>query len=169
MKDVKSIEFIFENCECFSIDAKYFGELYLTDFRTSIHRVSSNAILKMNLVDTVVMEIFSEGNGKYNPLGDEDEVNNFFDRLQTYDDITSISVTYDDDTVEEYYVDYKEAVEDQLGSPNIYQHTYMNNSGDLYIVISKDKDIFDFLDEEVINDNEYMNFAKDMILGLEEN
>lgn len=164
MKDVKSIGFGFENCEYFSIDAKYFGAFQLTDFCRSIHRVGCNAILKMNLVDTVVMEIFSEGNGQYNPFGDEDEVNNFFDRLQTYDDITSISVTYDDDTVEEYYVDYKEEVEDQLGSPNVYQHTYMNKFGDLYIVISKDKGIFDFFDKEEINNKENIDFVKLMIL-----
>lgn len=164
MRDVKSIGFGFENCEYFSIDAKYFGAFQLTDFCTSIHRVASNAILKMNLVDTVVMEIFSEGNGQYKPFGVGDEVNNFFDRLQTYDDITSISVTYDDDTVEEYYVDYKEAVEDQLGSPNVYQHTYMNKFGDLYIIINKDKGIFDFFDEEEINDKDNLEFEKTMIL-----
>lgn len=164
MKDVKSIGFGFENCEYFSIDAKYFGAFELTDFFTSIYRASCNAIIKMNLIETVVMEIFSEGNGQYKPFGVGDEVNNFFDRLQTYDDITSISVTYNDDTVEEYYVTYKEEVEGQLGSPNVLQHTYMNKFGDLYIVISKDKGIFDFFDKEEINNKENIDFAKLMIL-----
>lgn len=165
MKDVKSIGFGFENCEYFSIDAKYFGELELTDFRTSIQRIACNSISKMNLVYSVAIEIFSEGNGKYHPFGIEDEEATFFNRLQKYNDITTISVIYDDDTVEDYYVYYQELVEGQLGSPNIWQDVRMNRFGDLYIVITDgSKSFSSFFDNEEINNEDTIKFAKTMIL-----
>lgn len=158
MKSVKSVEFVFENCECFSIDAKYFGTLKLSDFHLCIQRIAANAIVKMNCVGTVAMEIFSDGNKKYAPFGCEDEAEKCFDRLNMYHDITSIEIIYDDDTSETYYVDY------EGDATNEYQKNYMNNFGDMYIVISKDKGISDFFDEDEINDEEIISFAKDMIL-----
>ena len=164
MTDVKSIEFGFENCECFTIDAKYFGTLELMDFQTQIRRNACNSISKTNFVNTVAMEIFSEGNGDYHPFGIENEAMKFFDRLQEYNDIVDLTITYSDDTVESYYVDYDEGEDDSLGAPNINQHSYMNKFGDLYIVISKDKNIFDFFDEEMINDEKLMQIEKTMVL-----
>lgn len=161
MDNVKSIGFGFENCEYFNIDAKYFGILELTDFRIHIQRIACNAILKMNCVDTVVMEIFSEGDNKYSSYG-EDVTK--FKRLNMYNDITSITVVYDDNSEEDYYVNYKDEVESQLGSPNVYQTTYMSKLGNIYIVISKDKGIFDYFNEEEINDKESIEFSKLMIL-----
>lgn len=162
MKYVKSIGFGFENCEYFSIDEKYFGTLELTDFNACIQRIACNAVVKMECVDTVVMEIFSEGDDKYSSYG-EDMTK--FKRLNMYNDITSISVVYNDNSEEEYYVNYKEEVEDQLGSPNIYQSNYISNLGNLYIVISKDKGIFDYFNEEEINDKENIEFSKSIILN----
>ena len=40
----------------------------------------------------------------------------------------------------------------------------MNKFGDFYIVISKDKDIFDFFDEDEINDEDIVSIYKDFIL-----
>lgn len=164
MKDVKSIEFIFENCEHFSIDAKYFGALELTNFNTHIQRVASNAITKMSCVGTVAMEIFSEGDGKYSCFGDEDLTK--FERLKNWNDITALTVVYEDDSEETYYVNYEE--EYLLGSPNALQRSKTNKFGDLYIIISESKCFTDFFDDEEINNKEHMEFAKDMIFRLEE-
>lgn len=162
MKDVKSIGFGFENCEYFSIDAKYFGAFQLSDINTRIQRVACNSISRVDSVDSVVMEIFSEGNGEY-LSGFGDEKVKFFDRIVTYNDITSITVIYDDDSEETYWVNYKEEVEDQLGSPNMYQQTEMNKFGDLYLVISP-KPMPHFFDDKVINDEDSISFSKIMIL-----
>lgn len=161
MKSIKSIEFVFENCECFSIDAKYLGEFELSDIHQCIHRIASNCIAKMDCANTVAIEIFSEGNKEYSPFGVRDRDETLFDRFM-YHDITSIEIVYDDETSETYYVDYEG---DEI---NEYQKNYMNNFGDMYIVISKDKGIFDFFDEDEINDEEIISFAKDMIFRLEE-
>ena len=162
MKDVKSIGFGFENCEYFSIDAKYFGAFQLSDINTRIQRVACNSISRVDCVDSVVMEIFSEGNGEY-LSGFGDEKVKFFDRIVTYNDITSITVIFDDDSEETYWVNYKEEVEDQLGSPNVYQQTEMNKFGDLYLVISP-KPMPHFFDDKVINDEDSISFSKIMIL-----
>ena len=162
MKDVKSIGFGFENCEYFSIDAKYFGAFQLSDINTRIQRVACNSISRVDCVDSVVMEIFSEGNGEY-LSGFGDEKVKFFDRIVAYNDITSITVIYDDDSEETYWVNYKEEVEDQLGSPNVYQQTEMNKFGDLYLVISP-KPMPHFFDDKVINDEDSISFSKIMIL-----
>lgn len=166
MKVAKYIEFIFENCEHFSIDAKYFGALELTNFNTHIQRVASNAITKMSCVGTVAMEIFSEGDGKYSCFGDEDLTK--FERLKNWNDITALTVVYEDDSEETYYVNYEEEDENQLGSPNVLQHSETNKFGDLYIIISESKCFTDFFDYEEINNKEHMEFAKDMIFRLED-
>lgn len=158
MRSIKSIQFVFENCESFSIDVRYFGSFELSDFYTTINRFGCNCIAKINYVDTVVLEIFSEGNKKYAPFGFSDDVTTYFDRLRAYNDITRIEIVYSDNTSEEFYVDYEG---DQF---NKYQKSYTNKFGDLYIVISKDKDIFDFFDEDEINDKDVVTFNKNVIL-----
>lgn len=160
MKHAKSIGFGFENCEYFSIDAKYFGTLKFTDINTRIQRLACNAVVKIECVDTVIMEIFSEGDDKYSSYI-EDMTK--FKRLNMYNDITSISVVYNDNSEEEYYVNYKEEVEGQLGSPNAHQSNYISTLGNLYIVISKDKGIFDYFNEEEINDKETIEFSKNIL------
>lgn len=155
MKHVKSIGFVFENCEYFTMNAKYFGTLDLTDFDTHIERIACNAIAKMNCVGTVAMEIFPEGDGEFPSFGDSITK---FKRLKMFDDITSIIIIYDDGTEEEYYVNYEGE------ATNKYQKTYLSKFGLLYIVISKDKDIFDFFDEEDIHDKGYVDFAKSMLM-----
>lgn len=164
MRRVKFIEFTFENCEHFSIDAKYFGALELTDFNTHIQRVASNAITKMSCVGTVAMEIFSEGDGKYSCFGDDDLTK--FERLKNWNDIAALTVVYEDDSEETYYVNYED--EDLPGSPNALQRSKTNKFGDLYIIISESKCFTDFFDDEEINNKEHMEFAKDMIFRLEE-
>ena len=79
-----SVTFFFENCEMFSIDGGYFGNFYVGDISTSYQRVAVNSIQEMNTANTIVMEIFSEGNGTYSCWGKWDTK---FHRIMTYDDI----------------------------------------------------------------------------------
>lgn len=163
VKHVKSIEFAFENCEYFTIDAKYFGALWLSGINTCIQRIACNSISKMECVDDIAMMIFSEGDDKYTFFREDSDMTKF-NRLNTWKDISSITVIYDDDSKEEYYVEYEDEVEGQLGSNNILQRNYMNKFGDLYIVISKKKAFSDFFDDDEMDDEDTIKFAKDMIL-----
>lgn len=162
MNRVKKVEFIFENCESFEIESKYFGGFQVSDITTSVFRIACNSISKMTTAHTIAFEIFSEGNDQYNPFGNSENTRKF-DRIEAWRDITSIVLFYDDGTHESYYVDYDEEVEGALGAENLNQHTYLSALGNLYIVIAKGKDVFDFFDKEEIESEESINFSKTMI------
>ncbi len=117
MRDLQSIEFQFENCESFSIDAKYIGAFYIGDIRREISRIACNAICDMDIAHEFCAEIYGEGDGEYEQWGDK---GNKFNRILSYDDITSVTLKYDNGTEEELYLDYKEAngEEDMLCADN---------------------------------------------------
>ena len=148
MRNVKSIEFVFENCECLEIEAKYFGGVHLEDIRTSIARIACNSIAKMQTVHSAVFEIFSEANVEYAPFGNQSDKMVKFDRLAAWDDITQIVVHYEDNQEEVYYVDYDDDGNDGLGAPNKNQKSCISALGNLYLVIEKDKTIGDYFDED---------------------
>lgn len=163
MKDVKSIEFGFENLEHFIIDAKYFGALELSNINTCIKRIACNSISKFECVDDVAMMIFSEGDDEYSVFKDDSDMTKF-KRLNEWRDIAAITMIYDDDSREEYYVNWEDENAGELGSDNILQCNYTNKFGDLYIIISKKKSFSDFFDDEEMEDEDFIEFAKDMIL-----
>ena len=163
MEDVKSIEVVFENCESFEIEAKYFGGVQFEDIRTSIARIACNAITKFQTAYSVVLEVFSEGNIDYAPFGNE-EKQKMFDRITAHHDITQFIIHYDDDITETYFVDYDEDGDTSLGAPNKNQQTYLSALGNLYIVIEKDKNLFDFFDKNEIDSHDHVDFLKSMIL-----
>lgn len=162
MNTVTTIEFVFENCECFEIESKHFGMFQMSNIQTKIMRIACNAINKFQTAHSIALEIFSEANIDYNPFGSV-EVNKKFDRLLAWRDITSIILHYDDNSEESYYVDYNEEYEGALGAENLNQHTYKSKLGNLYIVIEKDKNIDDYFDSQEIESEESMNFSKTMI------
>jgi len=162
--EVKFIEFTFENCECFSIDAKYFGEFHITDFQTFIDRCAINYINKFTIANTIAFEIFSEADNTYYPFEDEEIATTKFNRLKEHMDIVGIRLTYNDNTTEDFDVNYNEGTEEEIGSPNINQHVYISSLGNLYLTIVKDKNIEDFFDKELINDKSSIDHFKSMIL-----
>lgn len=163
MNNIKKVEFVFENCECFEIDEKYFGMFQIADIKTEIYRIACNAISKLTTAYTVALEIFSEANTDYNPCGSS-ERSKKFDRITSWRDITSIILYYDDGKEETYYVDYVEKQDGVLGTENINQRTYISSLGNLYLVITKDKDIKDFFETDEIECKESLDFSKMMIL-----
>lgn len=159
MKHIESIEFVFENCECFSIDANYFGEFLIDDIHYSIQRIASNSIFKMAIADTIVIELFSEGDREYHPFGAL-ETTTIFERLQKYNDITQVIIHYEDQTEETYFVNWAEG--DEFENKN--QSICKSDLGNFYIVISEEKDFSTFFDTEYMNDKDYIDFAKEMII-----
>jgi len=162
MKTIKKVEFIFENCEHFSIDANYFGDFCIENIHENIYRCGLNAIGKFIVADTVVFEIYSEADTLYNCFGED---RNKFDRIKSYMDITSLELVYDDGSIETIYVDYEDSIEGQLGTSNTNQKVYKSELGNLYIVIAKDEDIEDFFNKEDINDREFVDYYKAIIIG----
>ena len=166
-KEVKSIELGFENCEVIEFPRNVLGDVHFDNFSFQIKRVASNSISKVEFVDTVVLEIYKEGNTEYAPFGFEDEKTAKFERITHYNDITSITICYEDDSEEFYWVDYH-TINDNLGEESDYQKTYLSDLGNLYLVIDKEKGIEDFFDKETINDKDAVSFTKEMYdIGIE--
>lgn len=162
MKEIKKIVFGLENLEVIEFDKRHIGNFLMEGISNSISRIACNFIAKMNTVSEVAIEIFSEANGQYQSFV-EDENN--FKRLTTVRDITSITVVYEDDSEETFYVDYDEGEDDgKLGAENRNQTSKITELGNLYIVISKEKKgIYDYFDKEIINDEDQMRYIKEMM------
>jgi len=95
MKDIKSIDIVLENCESFTIPAKY------------IHRMSVNGFDKSILIQSNNGSCFEHSSSDYVYLQIEDspeiipDVNfstPFKKRIFQYNDITQITMNYIDDT-----------------------------------------------------------------------
>ena len=164
---LKYIEFVFENCDSIKIEGKYIGDFLVDNLETSIKRIACNSIDKIDVANTIAIEIHKDAN-KERYQFDQDHIENFkqmtFDRFKEYGDITSIQFELEEDYVEEgqvpcreyydYYVDWTGDSE----YTNEAQKTYLSKEGNLYIVIADGADIEEFFDLEEIEDGDYMDF-----------
>lgn len=155
-EQIKKIELVLENCECVNIEGKYIGHLSMENIKRSINRVASNAIFDMSICghfsisinrkaeyDESSGEELFDGFGKQSPL----------ERLLNYPDITSVYIHFSDGKTEQFYVEW-----DGGECDNDNQKTYMNEFGDLFIVIDKELKLEDVFDVEEIEDEKHMDF-----------
>ena len=164
---VKSIELLFENCEFITIPANVIGEFIVDDIKKKIARRAANSISDYLVANTVVLELFKVGDLKYHPFGIEDMEDTKFNRIDSGRDITAISITYEDNTEETYYVNYL-SQSDVIGAVNVYQKTYFSNDGNLYLVISENDTIEDYFNFDEINEPGYTDFISDCYnIGVE--
>ena len=56
------IEFVFENCDSIKIEGKYIGDFLVDNLTTSIKRIACNSIEKMDVANTVAIEIHKDAN-----------------------------------------------------------------------------------------------------------
>ena len=157
---LKEITLVLENCELITIDGKYVGDFLVEDIRTSIQRIACNAIDKMDVAYTFAIEIHKDAN-KLNSQFDRKPI---FDRLTSWDDITSIQFELFQDYVEEgqepivEHYDYYIHWTGDSDQENDSQKSCISDVGNLYIVVADGKGIEDFFDKEAINDKEHMDF-----------
>ena len=164
---LKYIEFIFENCDSIKIEGKYIGYFLVDDLETSIKRIASNSIEKMDSANIIAIEIHKDANKERYAFGQnhiEDFKEMTFDRFKKYGDITSIQFELEEDYVKEgeesrrEYYDYYTTWFGDSEYENEAQKTYLSKSGNLYIVIADKKNIEDFFCLEDIEDEKYMDF-----------
>lgn len=158
---LKEITFVFENCDCITIDGKYIGDFLVDELNTSIQRIACNSIEQMDGANVVVVEIHKDANKERYPFAQtnwEDSKHMVFDRFVEYDDITSIEFKLDDKDYS-YYVDW--VGDDDY--ENEAQSSYVSKDGHLYLVIAKDKEVSDFFDMNEINDSENIDFHFNML------
>lgn len=167
MKKIKSIEIAFENCESMIIPRNCIGTFLIDGIHETIKRVGMNVIAKYSTIDEFVIEIYKEGDEVYYPFGDTGDEQSKFKRLTDFNDISSISVIYEDGDMEEFYVPYD--CDDSVGAPNRFQDTYISELGNLYISIHALNRIIEYFDLTEINEKETVERTKDLLdVGIEE-
>lgn len=139
------------------IEGNYIGNFLVSDIETSIKRTTCNSIDRIEVANTIVIEIHKDAN-KIRYEFDQSDMESFkqmtFDRLQRYGDITSIQFELEKNHVEEeqssqiefynYHVNWTK----DSKYTNAAQKTYLSRNGNLYLVISDVKNIEDFFDLE---------------------
>jgi len=159
MSKIQSITFVFENCESLELPIRYFGIVEINNIQTKIQRTAINAVRKFTEASEVFLEIFAETNKEY-----DWELNAYrFARLTKFRDIVYLDIKYDDETVESIYVDY----DTDNTENNLNQDTWISNLGNLYISISKRKQINDFILERDANNEQVVAMRKSFELRTE--
>ena len=92
----------------------------------------------MAIADTIVIELFSEGDREYRPFGGLEKTT-IFERLQKCNDITQIIVHYEDQTEEAYFTDWAEG--DDCENKN--QSVCKSDLGNLYRELRRYNQILD--------------------------
>lgn len=175
--NLKYVTFFFSNLDQITIDGKYVGEFLVDDFHTYISRIACNAIEKMEVAKTFIIEIHKDANierYQHNQTHIEDLKQMTFGRL-TGCDITAIEFELEEKyyTVEGQtpYTEHYYYLVDWNGDNDYYndaQSNYISNDGHLYIAIAKGKSIDYFFDLESINDSKDTNLRWTMYKTLKE-
>ena len=147
MRRIDHFELIFENCESFEVSVNSVGVFHIDDIGTKIDRIAVNSISEMTIAGEIAIEFFKKADEEYNPFGFEDKSYSKLKRIRTYNDISSIKIFFTDGTDSYIYPVYNE----KSDNSNDYQKTLVSNLGNVYVVISKDKNIEDFFDLREIN------------------
>lgn len=140
----------FENCDAISIKREHIKYVLIDGIERRVIG-NSDYIAVSESADTVVMQISKDANVKHSQFDIDDYPTMVFDRIML-NDITQIHFNEfqeDEDLTSAnqyhiFYVDYSD--EENYYDPNKYQKTKVDEDGDLYLVIHKDKDIADFFE-----------------------
>lgn len=160
MKEVKEIQLVLENCEVIYVPVKVIGQINIEGLSRSIYRQACNSISDSEECDEFVIQIHRSFDTSEHGSGfTKDDKTLPFKRISDYSDITAIVVKYEDDSEEYIFVPWNEESEYE----NTYQKNLINEWGDLYIVISKKKDIKDVFEEEELTNKDEIEFGWDML------
>ena len=148
MKRIKAIEFIFENLECLTVDSKYIGDFSMEGFETKIMGAGVCTIREYTTCEKIDLVIYKDANITVESYGDKYKV---FDRILSWNDITSICLKYEDDIEREIYVPW---YEENNPYNNKAQSSFISDEH-LYLTINKDcQNVHDLYTDETV---EYLN------------
>lgn len=139
---LSKIEIGLENCDVITIDNEDIKYVSINSISKDIDIVQDGDIIEHSYCNSLNMLLKPSANKTYQEFqqNGKDYECKVFERLQTYNDITSIQLIYNNGTkTDDIYVLYKDKNENELGSPNVYMSTYISDFGDLFIVVDKDK------------------------------
>lgn len=148
MKKIKAIEFVFENLECLTVDSKYIGDFSMEGFETKIMGAGVCTIREYTTCEKIDLVIYKDANITIESYGDKYKV---FDRILSWNDITSICLKYEDDIEREIYVPW-EGENDYYD--NKAQSSFISDEH-LYLTINKDcQNVHDIYTDETV---QYLN------------
>ena len=148
MKKIKAIEFVFENLECLTVDSKYIGDFSMEGFETKIMGAGVCSIREYTTCEKIDLVIYKDANITIESYGDKYKV---FDRILSWNDITSICLKYEDDIEQEIYVPW---YEENNPYNNKAQSSFISDEH-LYLTINKDcQNVHDIYTDETV---EYLN------------
>lgn len=160
MKNIESIILHCENCESIEIEGRYIGEFEIRGLKDVIKR-HGNSIKEYRTCENLVLEIYRDADKKYKSFGMISD-QTLFVRLMDTRDIVSITIKYNDGTIDDdIYIPYNE--QENTFSINEYQHVYYSIPHDLYIVCSKENKVSDYFDMHYINDTKAIDIHWKMI------
>ena len=147
MKKIKAIEFVFENLECLTVDSKYIGDFSMEGFETKIMGAGVCSIREYTTCEKIDLVIYKDANITVESYGDKYKV---FDRILSWNDITSICLKYEDDIEREIYVPW----EGENDYSNKAQSSFISDEH-LYLTINKDcQSVHDVYTDETV---QYLN------------
>ena len=167
---IEKIKLTFENCETADIPGWMIGEFLVSDIATEISRLGINYIGKMQIANSIVIEISRLINTPFKGFGQYKEDYMLFDRIRDWNDITSIDIYYEreredmPENFETYLVDYSERDDEigMLGASNMNQNTYLDVCGNLILGIGKTDRVKELVDFLVARSDSEISFAHDV-------
>ena len=169
-KQIKTMDFGFENCESVLIPGQYIGSFRISTIpgqHIGSYPIGTILLGKYPLdgeyyIKEMFLEILSE-------LSKSGITSNFdeeaLSRIHRFDDITSLSIEYEDGSTNSYRVswddaDYCDGSEDSCEDveewydqySNKYQTSYLSEEGNLYLLIGKDLKLENFVTKEIFQE-----------------
>lgn len=172
MNRIRNIQLQYENCEVLTIPAEYFLVFSCGEIKSSIDRIATNVISKVNFVDKLVFIVDNKFIGNKTT---KDESFTFeslsgtkaYDYLKNRKDITHINVVYEDNT--EDYIEIP-----WLGYSDYYneaQENLENSTEDILTHIYKDEKSWDEDKDELLEfffSKESINAVKQTVVKTPE-
>ena len=144
MFSIKHIDIVLENCDVIRIDGKHLGFFVMDNIRKRAGVIACNAFSVYEIANDVFIEISPQANRGYHPLGIESETDYPFDRLLRHNDITSIEIETDDESLH-YFVDWTGG----SAYDNESQTGVIGKNGCLYLVISQTKTAKEYFNDDL--------------------
>ena len=152
MRELTSIEFVFDSCHKINIPINYFGYVNIDGIRDVTKRYALNCVATVKQAALVEFVIFKEADKEE----DCPNICTIFGRFQMARDITHIFLHYEDGSCDKVYVEFK-ARSICSWQDNMYENLLISKAGDLYLTISKNSDTshihegFPYFPEEIDN------------------
>lgn len=144
MKDIKAIEFLFENCECVAIEAPYIGDVLIEGIETRVRRVAVNCICESTSCKRFEVAISKEADVKVESHGEKIHK---LSRINDWDDVTSIFLKYEDGSEREILVPW--IGEDDYN--NKAQSSFIDKYGNLYLAINEEcQNVLDIYTDDMV-------------------